>query len=85
MNRRSTARPFLLVLVLAACSGLDPQRVITERATYDWIAPLTTSYIQADSKLDAAAKATHLRALAAWDSRLVADEIAVGLKPEGGK
>lgn len=82
---RSAARPFLLVgaLLVASCSGLDPQRVMTERATYDWFAPLTKQYIQADSRMDDAAKRTHLRAIEAWDSRLKADEIAAGLRKEG--
>lgn len=85
MKSHSAARPFLLALILTACSGLDRQRVLTERATYDWIAPLTINYIQADVKLDVSAKTIHLRALDAWNQRILADEIAIGIKTEGSK
>ena len=66
-------------LFLACCQGTDPQRVAADRATYDWFAPMTRGYIQADPRLDEAAKATHLRGLDAWNDRIKADEAAVGL------
>ena len=34
---------------------------------------MLTSYVEADAKLDEAAKATHLRALQAWKDRIDAD------------
>ena len=65
--------------LMSACAGPNLQRVAADRATYDWFAPMTRGYIQADPRLDEAAKATHLRGLDAWNDRIKADEAAVGL------
>ena len=67
-----------VLLLLAGCSGLNQQHVAAERATFDWFAPLTRAYITADTRLDEAAKATHLRGLDAWDERIRAEEAALG-------
>jgi hypothetical protein len=80
MKRPRTVRLLPLLLLLPACVGVDPMRVQADRATYDWFAPMTRAYIEADPKLDAAAKATHLRSLDAWNARIAADEAAAGVK-----
>lgn len=60
-------------LLLAGCCGPDAQRIKADQATYAWFAPMMVAYLEADAKLDAAAKATHLRALQAWKERIDAD------------
>jgi hypothetical protein len=83
--RSIVQRALLLLLLLggcmlvSACQGANPQRTAADRATYDWFAPMTRAYIQADPKLDDAAKATHLRGLDAWNDRIKADEAAAGV------
>ena len=93
MTNAARVRWFLLVvaylaglILLCGCSGLNQQRVAADRATFDWFAPMTRRYLQADPTLDEAAKATHLRGLDAWDERIRADEAALGvvLMPPGG-
>lgn len=64
----------VLLLLGAACSGIDRQRIMADRATFEWFAPLFTRYVLADPTLDEAARATHLRGLEAWDERIRADE-----------
>lgn len=67
-------------LLLAGCCGPDVQRVKADQATYAWFAPMLTAYLVADTTLDEAAKATHLRGLAAWKARIDADAAAAGAK-----
>ena len=78
MRNTLIALPVSLAM-LTGCVGPNLQRVAADRATHDWFAPLTRSYILADTALDEAAKATHLRGLQAWDERVQADEAAAGL------
>jgi hypothetical protein len=84
MKRSRGHRAVLFLLLMAgcaiacACAGPNLQRVAADRATYDWFAPMTRGYIQADPRLDDAAKATHLRSLDAWNDRIKADEAAAG-------
>lgn len=59
----------------AACAG-SSQHAVADRATYNWLAPLTTRYVMADTTMDESAKQTHLRGLAAWDARIRAEEEA---------
>lgn len=68
-----------VLLLCVSCSGLDPQRIAAERATYDWFAPLTRRYLEQDPSLDVAARTTHLRGLDAWRARLEAQEQLAGL------
>ncbi len=79
MNKRTTVR-LLPLLLLIGCSGIDPMRAKADRATFDWFAPMVRGYVKDDPKLDEAAKATHLRGIEAWDSRIKADEVAAGVK-----
>lgn len=58
-------------LVIAACACPDAQMAAADAATYEWFAPQMRAYLEADAKLDAAAKATHLRALDAWGERVM--------------
>lgn len=67
------------VLLFAACTGVDTQRASAELATVRWFEPMTRQYIQADPRLDAEAKATHLRSLDAWKKRVEVDARAAGV------
>jgi len=69
-----------LLLLAASCTGVDPVRARADLATVQWFEPMTRAYIQADPKLDEAAKATHLRGLAAWKSRVETDASAAGVR-----
>lgn len=87
MTTRSRGHRAVLFLLLmagctlaSACAGPNLQRVVADRATYDWFAPMTRGYIAADPRLDDAAKATHLRGLDAWNDRIKADELAAGMQ-----
>lgn len=80
MNKPALRAALAASLFLAGCCGPDAQRVKADQATYAWFAPLLAGYVEADAKLDEAAKATHLRGLAAWKDRLDADAAAAGVK-----
>ena len=83
-DRQPKRRPALFALLMAgctlatACAG-SSQHAITDRATYQGLAPLTTRYVMSDPAMDESAKQTHLRGLAAWDARIRAEEEAAGL------
>lgn len=76
MRRRLAALATLFAL--SSCAGVDPQRVAADRATFDWFAPMTRRYIEADPVMDPAEKAVHLRGIEAWEERVKADEAALG-------
>lgn len=76
MQRAATAA----FLILAACACPDAQMASADLATYEWFAPQMKAYLEADEKLDAAAKATHLRALDAWGQRVIDAAKRTGVK-----
>jgi hypothetical protein len=67
-------------LFLAACACPDAQMAAADLATYEWFAPQMRAYLEADAQLDAAAKATHLRALDAWGQRVIDAAKRTGVK-----
>ena len=74
MNRSPMPFLFVLLVLLAACSSTDRQRTEADRATFNWFAPVTRAYLEADATLDDAARRTHIRGLEAWDERIRAYE-----------
>ena len=80
MTKNALRAALAASLLLAGCCGPDAQRVKADQATYAWFAPMLADYVEADAKLDEAAKATHLRGLAAWKDRIDADAAAAGVK-----
>ena len=75
--QRAAAAAFL---ILAACACPDAQMASADLATYEWFAPQMKAYLEADTQLDASAKATHLRALDAWGQRVIDAAKRTGVK-----
>jgi hypothetical protein len=49
-------------------------------ATYEWFAPMFASYVEDDTKLSDADKATYLRGLEAWRERVMAAAKSAGVR-----
>lgn len=80
MSRHIQRAATAAFLILASCACPDAQMASADLATYEWFAPQMRAYLEADAQLDAAAKATHLRALDAWGERVMYAAKATGVR-----
>lgn len=71
--------PFLLIpllgmFLLPSCVAPDPTLVTASRDVHDAIAPEYIGYVDADARLDPAAKERRRRTVARWDEAIRARE-----------
>lgn len=83
-DTRRTTEAYLLILatliaclVFSGCQGPDPVQVEAQRAEYEAIAPLYTTYVEEDSAITQEVKDRRLRTVRTWDLRIQSLEEAM--------